>query len=380
VSGDNRGNIAISADGSRILWIPQSATGPFYSTNNGLNWTVSTGGPSGTRIPFADRVNPGKFYVYSSAAGGRLFISVNGGANFVQGAAIGSGTAPRAVFGREGHIWLPRGSSGLSRSVNSGTNFTAVSGVQQANYISFGLAAPGGSYPAVFLIGRANNDGGLGIYRPDNEGGSWTRINDNQNQFGLSWTHAFAADRQVFGRIFFGTEGRGIVYGQPVLQPPAVPTNLAASAGDATVTLSWSASAGATSYYVKRSLLSGGPYATIATNASVSFTNTGLNNGTLYYFVASAVNAADESLDSAEASARPTSALPASLNAVAAGNRIRIEWPLGHTGWWLQAQTNAPGVGLDPDWFTITEAASTNQVTFPIDALHGSVFFRLIHP
>src|SRR5207244_1405140 len=47
------------------------------------------------------------------------------------------------------------------------------------------------------------------------------------------------------------------------MEAPAAPTNLTATAGSGQVGLSWSASSGATSYNVKRSSTSGGPYTTI---------------------------------------------------------------------------------------------------------------------
>ena len=91
--------------------------------------------------------------------------------------------------------------------------------------------------------------------------------------------------------------------------PPAAPTGLIATAGNAQVSLSWTASSGATSYNVKRSTTNGGPYSTIATGVTAtSYVNTGLTNGTTYYYVVSASNAAGgESLNSNEASATPTS-------------------------------------------------------------------------
>lgn len=94
--------------------------------------------------------------------------------------------------------------------------------------------------------------------------------------------------------------------GGTVTIPPA-PTGLTASAGNGQVSLTWSASSGATSYNVKRSTTSGGPYTTVASGVtSTSFTNTGLTNGTTYYFVVSAVNSAGESGNSNQASATPT--------------------------------------------------------------------------
>ncbi len=92
--------------------------------------------------------------------------------------------------------------------------------------------------------------------------------------------------------------------------PPAAPTNLAATAGDTQVSLTWSASSGATSYNVKRSLISGGPYTQIAASTSTSYTDTALTNGTTYYYVVSAINSAGESANSAQVVAVPSAANP----------------------------------------------------------------------
>ena len=90
--------------------------------------------------------------------------------------------------------------------------------------------------------------------------------------------------------------------------PPAAPGNLQATAGNAQVMLTWSASASATSYNVKRSTTSGGPYATLSSPTVTNFTDTGLTNGTTYYYVVSALNSAGESGNSAQASAAPVNA------------------------------------------------------------------------
>src|SRR5262245_39719877 len=88
--------------------------------------------------------------------------------------------------------------------------------------------------------------------------------------------------------------------------PPPAPTNLVATPGNGQVSLSWNASSGATSYNVKRSTTSGGPYTTIATGVTATnFTNTQLVNGTTYFFVVSAVNSAGESGNSNQASVMP---------------------------------------------------------------------------
>ena len=91
----------------------------------------------------------------------------------------------------------------------------------------------------------------------------------------------------------------------PTNPPPAVPTNLAATPGNAQVSLTWTASSGATSYNVKRSTTSGGPYSTVGTPTTNSFTDTSLTNGTTYYYVVSAVNSNGESANSTQVSATP---------------------------------------------------------------------------
>ncbi len=88
---------------------------------------------------------------------------------------------------------------------------------------------------------------------------------------------------------------------------PAAPTGLSATAGDQQVVLNWNASAGATGYHVKRGTTSGGPYTQVASPSGTSDTDTGLSDGTTYYYVVAAVNAAGESANSTSVSATPVS-------------------------------------------------------------------------
>jgi len=96
--------------------------------------------------------------------------------------------------------------------------------------------------------------------------------------------------------------------------PPPAPAGLTATAGNAQVSLSWSASAGATSYNVMRGAASGGPYSPIGSPATTNYSDTGLTNGNTYYYVVTAINAASASADSSQASATPTPA-PTSVQA-----------------------------------------------------------------
>jgi hypothetical protein len=87
--------------------------------------------------------------------------------------------------------------------------------------------------------------------------------------------------------------------------PPAAPTALAATGAKKKINLTWNASPGATSYSVKRSTVSGGPYTIIVTGVtSTSFTNNGLQTGATYFYVVTASNVIGESGPSNQASAK----------------------------------------------------------------------------
>jgi len=95
---------------------------------------------------------------------------------------------------------------------------------------------------------------------------------------------------------------------------PFAPTGLTATAGNAQVTLSWNSSTGATSYTVLRSTTGGGAYNSVVTGlTATTYTDTGLTNGTTYYYVVQAVTAAGTSGNSNQVSATP-SAPPAWTN------------------------------------------------------------------
>src|SRR5713226_3270307 len=107
---------------------------------------------------------------------------------------------------------------------------------------------------------------------------------------------------------------------EPGIGPPAAPTGLKAVAGNNQVSLSWTASSGASTYNVKRTVTSGLNYAFVASGlTATSFTDTTVTNGTKYFYVVSAQNAAGESPNSNEVSATPGSGPPPPVLAINAG-------------------------------------------------------------
>lgn len=206
------GNVAVSADGGSIVWAPGGATGVFVSTTFGSNWTAIPILPVGAIIE-ADRVNPSKFYALS---GSTFYISTDKGATFSASSATNLPAARKfkAVYGYEGDIWLAGGSKtttyGLWHSTDSGATFSQLANVEEADNVSFGKAANGQTYPTIFIIGKV--DGARGVFRSTNQGASWVRINDDQHQYG-NFGEAISGDPRIYGRLYLGTNGRGLLYG-----------------------------------------------------------------------------------------------------------------------------------------------------------------------
>ncbi|MGC3999377.1 MAG: alpha-amylase family glycosyl hydrolase [Anaeromyxobacter sp.] len=80
----------------------------------------------------------------------------------------------------------------------------------------------------------------------------------------------------------------------PTPNPPAAPTNLTGTVSGSTVALTWTSSAGATSYTVFRGAASAGPFTQLGTTTSTSYNDTGVSPGT-YYYAVSASNSAGTS-------------------------------------------------------------------------------------
>ena len=121
----------------------------------------------------------------------------------------------------------------------------------------------------------------------------------------------------------------------------AAPQNPVATPSDQQVALSWEPSAGASSYTVGRSLVSGGPYRAVGCTTATAFTDTGLDNGTMYYYVVNGSfsggpNAGGASPASEEMAAAPPCPVPGysgSLTAAKAGGTdISWSWTQGGAG------------------------------------------------
>jgi photosystem II stability/assembly factor-like uncharacterized protein len=198
------GKLVISAEGKAMVWVPEGE-GAYHSDDLGKTWTLSTGWPKPERgqEAIADKVNDAVFYAFDRGTG-RVLTSRDGGASFTLLYQLTAGPGQlRAVPGHEGDLWLAAGTA-----LYHGEK--AVAGVDAAWQVTFGKAAPGKDYPAVFLWGKV---GGVeGLWRSDDAGADWVRINDDAHRFGQM--RAIAGDPREYGTLYISPDGRGTMVGR----------------------------------------------------------------------------------------------------------------------------------------------------------------------
>lgn len=223
----HKASIALSADGQTILWMAPGGQA-FRSTSRGSTWSACTGLPpyNGSLVTWtntdpkvaADRVNPQLFYAFDVMMGS-FFVSTDGGVTFERRVAdlpqhpdyLARDGTLLTVSGEEGDVWLTT-VAGLFHSVDGGRSFAKLNGIAPAYALAAGQAAAGASYPALYVAGALRGEEGL--FRSDDGGASWARINADQQQFG--GFEQLAGDPRVFGRVYVGTFGRGILFGDPL--------------------------------------------------------------------------------------------------------------------------------------------------------------------
>ena len=145
-----------------------------------------------------------------------------------------------------------------------------------------------------------------------------------------------------------------------VVPPPLAPISLSAFPGNAQVVLSWTAVPGATGYYLYRGTESLNETNTVLVNYSgTSYTNTGLINGTLYFYVVSSTNSSGESPYSPEASATPgTNSILIPRALIWNGDGVANIWDAsGNTNW---RTNNADTIFNNGDTVTFDNSGSNN--------------------
>lgn len=113
----------------------------------------------------------------------------------------------------DGDLWFVS-HSGLFRSEDGGQSFKRIESEVAVQSLSFGKPRETGGRNTLFAIGMKY--GIRAIWRSDDSGVHWTRLNDDKHQYGRRF-RVLTGNLQHYGRVYVGTDGRGIVYGEPAL-------------------------------------------------------------------------------------------------------------------------------------------------------------------
>ncbi len=163
------------------------------------------------------------------------------------------------------------------------------------------------------------------------------------------------------------------------LSSPFAPASLTGRPGGSQALLNWAPSIGATSYKVKRASSSGGTYSLIATVNAAGYTDTGLSNGSSYFYVVSAQNAAGQSPDSPEAAVTPAPVAPAPPEAPAnlypyeVSAQVKLSWAAsaGASAYKVKRGTSSSG--------PFTEIGTAGTTTFTdATALSGTTYYYVV--
>ncbi len=213
------GNVAISADGKAIVWAGDDFN-ISVSHDMGSHWTELASLPRHAHV-VADPVDANIFYLYD-APQGSVLISTDAGSSFrpyAQG-------IPRAELYQIANIYAAPDTSGdlwagsdvgLFHSPKPGAPFSKVESIEMIHAMGFGMAAKGQAYPTIFVTGRVQ---GLAAVFGSTDGGKvWQRIDDDAHRFGD--VRCITGDPRIFARVYIGTEGRGILGGEPMAPPPS---------------------------------------------------------------------------------------------------------------------------------------------------------------
>ncbi len=223
------------------------------------------------------------------------------------------------------------------------------------------LSASGSNSQVLLVWTAVTNAASYNIQRSTNNNGSYTVIaavtTTNYTDIGLAcgttYYYAVAAVNACSQQGSYSGSSS-------VTTVPNAPLGLNASGSNTEILVSWTASAGATSYNVKRSTTNGGPYSTIIGVTATNYSDTAVTNGTTYYYVVSALNTSGESTNSSQASATPSATPPAPfISGVTLTNGMLQMSVSGNQGYSYIVQTST---NLTSSWQTLF---ATNPQTMP---------------
>lgn len=211
------GPICLNADGSRVVWTPRRER-PWLTVDRGQTWQPCEGLEGFVRVvPHPEQ--PLVFHAWDTAAGqllrsddgARHFRLLSSGLPVSQdrwGPLAGDLTQLPAPHG-----WLLfQADNALWVSTDDGRHFAPLPGLEvQVWCTGCPAAGPAGDFPVLYVQGRMA--GHSGLFRSDDRGQGWWLLDNPAH--GFPTLNLMTGDACIPGRVYLGTGGRGIFYGEP---------------------------------------------------------------------------------------------------------------------------------------------------------------------
>ncbi len=217
--GDNVDDASGSSTLSSDCTIPFSIScnGPSNLSGNNVNTSVF----AAFRNITADKSLGCVFYYYDWD--GTFNISTDGGENWC---VMNDNTLPISndpwektrlisIPDHPGHLWININKV-LWHSTNGGrtwTNYTNVHSVNNVTALSFGKGLTN-TYPALYIYGTVDGSNTRFVYRSDDAGLSWIKVNNHEQKELWGDIKMIAGDRNIAGRVYATVSGQGVVFGQ----------------------------------------------------------------------------------------------------------------------------------------------------------------------
>jgi beta-galactosidase len=175
-----------------------------------------------------------------------------------------------------------------------------------------GVAAVGGNAQVAVSWNIVPGATTYNLWRSTTHGGPYTLIAGSLGGVNLGYTDNNVTNLTTYYYVVTANgNGTSLNSAEVRAAPSAIVSGLTANVVNSQVQLQWNTNSGTTGYNVKRSLVSSGPYTTIAANVgATNYTDAAVSSCLTYYYVVTITNAGNESLPSAEVSATLLGALP----------------------------------------------------------------------
>lgn len=195
--------------------------GLYRSRDGGKTWehieavpgTLSSSWHAAWQFLVSDRVDGQTFY-YNEW--GVIWVTRDGGDTWKQCSKLtsgGSGRIPRTAPDMAGVIFNTTNNGDFHVSYDYGNSWKVINTVENCTAYGFGKGRDGSEYPAVYLYGTVN--GSDGVFVSDDFCRTWRKISDKSKKFLYQITN-LDGDRNVYGRVYLGTQGGGVLYGQAI--------------------------------------------------------------------------------------------------------------------------------------------------------------------